>query len=147
MPSMHADLESEELIEAAARALPALLFPGCEAIALACFTYTFSPAVLLPYWELAAQKIKALGCPSSELPTLEEVSRVLMRNRTAGKLALVPDKSRKQQRNETQQVMLEGEGSLLPLYVSWADLEVFDGLLMYKFALAFHIELLNSLCW
>ncbi len=126
----------EDAVHAAARCLPTLLPPGNEAIALACFSYTFSPALLQPYWQLAGQRIQALGCPAHELPTLEGLSKTLFQNRAADLLGLLAEKPAMQMKRggKHRLVMIDGEGSLLPLRPDWDRSEVRPGFLMFPFA-------------
>ena len=73
-----------------------------------------------------------MGCPPHQLPSLEKLSELLLRNRTAGMLGLLPEEPTQQSRNDRRQLrgLLEGEGSLLPLDANWADSQVHIDLLM-----------------
>lgn len=106
----------------AALALPTALPPGNESVALACFTYIYSPTALSSLLTPAIDKIRQLGCSLEDIPSAEEIGRALLRNRTATKLGLKEEGKALSSSSKAAQApeMLIGEGSCLPLDIGWA---------------------------
>jgi len=77
--ALHAESDAEKrLIEAAAMALPTVLPPGSDTLALAALSHVYSPAAVGGMLDAAANY---LGDSILEFPATERASRVLLENR------------------------------------------------------------------
>jgi hypothetical protein len=114
------------LFEAAAMSLPTILPPGSDALSLAVFSYIYRPFAV-------AQKLAAasasLTAPLPVLPTAEQASSILLENRAAGMLGLMPEASGKHggqksgpgasAKTPRRQGFLQPLESMLPLRMDW----------------------------